>query len=79
MHMMAAPTYSTSTQLLIRFLLIAAYSTSILSLQTNAQTCNCFESNVDFSTCKGGPAEYRMHTHPDIGLYGSCLPEVTAK
>ena len=74
---MAAPNYSTSTQLLI--FMMTTYSASILSLQTNAQTCNCFESNVDFSTCSGGPAEYRMHTHPDIGLHGSCLPEVPAK
>ena len=75
--MMAAPTYSTSTQLL--FILMTSYSASTLILQTNAQTCKCFERNVDFSTCSRGQAGYRSHDHPDIGLAGSCLPQVPAK
>ena len=75
---MAALTYSTSTQLL--FLLIASYSASTLILQINAQTCKCFESNVDFSTCgNNGQADYREHDHPEVGLYGSCLPQVPPK
>lgn len=76
--MMAAPTYSTSAQLL--FLLMAFYSASTLILKINAQTCKCFERDVDFSTCISGQAEYRGHDHPDIALdYGSCLPQVPAK
>ena len=74
---MAAPTYSTSTQLV--FLLMTAYSTSSLILQTNAQTCKCFEGSLDYSSCKSGQADYRSHDHPDIGLVGSCLPRVPAK
>lgn len=71
---MAVPTYSTSTQLL--FLLMTS---STLILQTNAQTCKCFERNVDFSTCNRGQADYREHYHPDIALDGSCLPQVPVK
>ena len=75
---MAAPTYSTFTRIL--FLLMAFYSASTLILHTNAQTCKCFERNVDFSTCgSSGQADYRRHDHPDVGLYGSCLPQVPAK
>jgi hypothetical protein len=71
---MAPPTYSTSTEVL--FLLMTAYT---LILQINAQTCKCLMRNVDFSTCNRGQAEYRNHDHPDIGLVGSCLPQVPAK
>ena len=76
--MMAAPTYSMSTQLL--FLSMAFYAASTLILNINAQTCKCLiEQSVDFSTCNSGQADYRSHNHPDIGLYGNCLPQVPVK
>ena len=71
---MAAPTYFTSTQALLS--LMTAYT---LILQINAQTCKCVQHNVDFSTCNRGQAGYRSHDHHDIGLVGSCLPQVPAK
>ena len=71
---MATPTYFTSTQALLA--LMTAYT---LILQINAQTCKCLQHNVDFSTCNRGQAGYRSHDHPDIGLTGSCLPQVPAK
>ena len=74
---MAVQNHPKSTQLLI--LLMITYSTSTLSLQTNAETCNCFESNVDFSTCKSGQADYRRHTDRDIRLTDRCLPQIPAK
>lgn len=70
---MAKITYSKFTQTLV--LLMTASST----LKTNAQTCNCFEQNVNFNTCNRGQADWRRHNHPDIGLYENCLPEVPVK
>ena len=49
--------------------------------QNYENPCRCALPGVpvQFKTCASGPADYRTHDHPDIGLTGDCLPDIPVK
>ena len=61
----------------IAFLLI----NQLVLSQKDGNSCHCAVPGVSikFKSCAARQAEWRHHGHLDVGLVGSCIPDVPVK
>lgn len=57
------------------------YLATMAALAWSQDSCRCALPGVgvSFRSCKIKPAEWKPHDHHDIGLTGSCIPQVPVK
>ena len=65
----------------IQFISWPIYLLTLCATLAWSQDCPCGlpGTPVKFKDCDKRSATWREHNHPDIGLTGSCLPEVPVK